>query len=171
MTNRVLIWIPAAVLGALLAFNLAPQGAVAADADNSKVRVVDLDAIIQKSSKAKAIMGDFKKYQEGKRAELKSKEREVQKMQKGLDRNSPPEKLNAYGQKVQEISQLAQQAELDIQQQFMKTRSKLLNALRPTLQAYAKDKGIGLLLDKNTGGVVYADKGLDTTDDIKARTN
>lgn len=170
MNKTLFAMIPAAVLGALAVVALAPAGAVASGAD-SGVRVVDLDAVIQKSAKAQSIMAGFRGFQDKKRNELKKKEQEVAGLQKTLDRNSPPEKLNDYGRKVQEIQVMAQKAELESQQEFMKTREKLLSALRPTFEQYAKSKGVGVLLDKTTGGVVYSANALDVTSDLKALVN
>ncbi|MEN9581396.1 MAG: hypothetical protein RJA70_4405 [Pseudomonadota bacterium] len=167
MNKTLFVMIPAAAFGALVALASAPQGAIASGAD-SGVRVVDLDAVIQKSGKAQTVMAGFRSFQDKKRGELKQKEQEVASLQKTLDRNSPPEKLNDYGRKVQEIQVMAQKAELESQQEFMKTREKLLSALRPTFEKYAKEKGVGILLDKTTGGVVYSASALDVTADLKA---
>jgi outer membrane protein len=171
MNKAILALVPATVLGAALALSVSPLGAEAAGADNSEVRVVDLEAVIEKSSKAKSITNAFKQFQEKKRTELKKKEQEVAALQNTLTRESPPEKLNEYARKVQEIQGMLQQAEVDSQKEFMKTREQLLTALRPTFEAYAREKGVGILLDKTTGGVIYAASALDVTADIKARTN
>ena len=170
MNKQLMSLIPAIALGALVALALVPDGATAGGGSHSAVQVVDLDAVIQKSSKARSIMSTFRSYQDKKRKDLQNQEQDLAKLQKKLTRQSSPDELNAYGRKVQELQLALQKAELDIQQEFVKTRGKLLDALRPTFQAYAKDQGVGILLDKNTGGVVYSDQALDATSELKSRT-
>lgn len=170
MNKTLLTLIPVMAIGAAIALTASPRGAHAEGTD-SGVRVVDLEAIIQKSSKAKAIMDSFRQLQDKKRADIKKKEQQVTALQKTLTRESPPEALDEYGRKVREIQMMMQEAETDIQQEFLKTREQLLTALRPTLEAYGRENGVGILLDKTTGGVVYAAPALDVTRDIEARTN
>lgn len=148
---------------------LMPDREARANATAQKVRAIDLDQVIQKSSKAQELTKEFQRFQKKKQDELRKEQETLEKEQRRLNPNSPKEELNAYAQKVQATARKLQEAELETQQRFQKTRMQLLEALKPTFEAFAREHGIGILLDSNTGGAVYVDPAWDHTKDILPR--
>jgi Skp family chaperone for outer membrane proteins len=169
MKKTLLAVIPVLLIASGLGLGLLPHTEAQAGSNATKVRAIDLDKVIQKSSKAKAIMGDFQAFQQRKQKEAHEAQAALEKEQRTLSENSSKEQLNAYGQKVQATARKLQTAEMEIQQRFQTTRSKLLDALKPTMRSFSNDNSIGLLLDTNTGGVVYVDPAWDQTKDLLPR--
>src|SRR5690606_23973178 len=90
------------------------------------VRAVDLDAVIQKSSGAKAVLTDFQNFQKSKQAELQKEQATLEQAQRQLGPSATQEQMQAYGQRVQAISRKLQEAELEAQKRFASTQQKVL---------------------------------------------
>ena len=166
MNKKLLTIATAAVLASGVGLAVLPQGEALATGQATKVGAVNLDAVIQKSSSAKAIMRDFQLFQKKKQDELRKEQQSLEAEQRRLTPSSSKAELSAYAQKVQGTAQKLQQAEMAIQQRFGETRAKLLKALRPTFEGYARNNSIGMLLDSTTGGVVYVSPSWDTTSEV-----
>ncbi|HEX2734431.1 MAG TPA: OmpH family outer membrane protein [Polyangiaceae bacterium] len=160
--------VPALLVTSSLAANVLWDHTAQAEGTASKVRAVNLDKILQKSPKALAITQDFQRFQQQKQDELRKEQEGLEKEQRKLSANSPQEEINAYGKKMQDAAQHVQTAELETQQRFAQTRQKLLEALRPTFEAYANNNSVGMLVDSNTGGVLYVAPSWDATSDVLA---
>lgn len=159
----------AAVLGAAIALIFAPQGAVASGAD-SGVRVVDLESVVAKSSAAKSVVNRFQNFQKSEAQRLQKLEQEIQGMAKKLGPSPSQNDVQKYAAKVQAAQQEIQKAQMNGQQKLVKMQLDVLKALRPTIKKYAQSNGVGIVLDKNTGAVVYSDNALDVTGGVKAIT-
>ncbi len=55
--------------------------------------------------------------------------------------------MQAYGQRVQAISRKLQEAELEAQKRFGTTQQKVVQSLVPTFQSYARENGVGMVVD------------------------
>ena len=161
--------VPALLLASSVAVNVLGDHPAQAGGTAEKVRAVNLDKILQKSPKALQITKDFQAFQERKQNEVMKEQSDLQKEQQRLSQSSSQEEINAYGQKMQAAAQRVQQAEIDTQKRFAETRVKLLEALRPTFEAYAQDNQVGMLVDSNTGGVLYVAPSWDATSDVLSR--
>jgi Skp family chaperone for outer membrane proteins len=161
----------AALLLGALGFGLGQTKVAQANEAATKVRAIDLDKVIQKSSKAKEITREFQRFQQQKQDELRKEQAALEQEQRKLSQNSSQAEIDAYGKKMQATARKLQEAEIEAQKRFAATRGKLLKALEPTLEAFAKDNGIGLLLDSNTGGVVYVAPSWDNTSQLLPRIN
>ncbi len=133
------------------------------------VRTVDLDALIQKSSSAKAVLQDFQNFQKSKQAELQKEQAGLEQAQRQLGPNSTQDQMQAYGQRVQAVSRKLQEAEIEAQKRFASTQQKVIQSLSPTFQGYAREKGVGLLVDGKSGAVLYVDPAWDATSDLAGR--
>jgi Skp family chaperone for outer membrane proteins len=133
------------------------------------VRAVDLDAVIQKSSSAKAVLTDFQNFQKTKQAELQKEQATLEQAQRQLGPAATQEEMQAYGQRVQAISRKLQEAELEAQKRFASTQQKVLQSLAPTFQSYARETGVGMLVDSKTGGVLFVDPTWDVTQAVLGR--
>jgi Skp family chaperone for outer membrane proteins len=166
MKKKLLTIATAALLASGVGLAIMPQGEAQAEGQATKVRAVDLDRVIQKSTSAKAIMRDFQLFQKKKQDELRKEQAALEAEQRRLTPGSPKAELEAYGKKVQATAQKLQKAEMEIQQRFAETRAKLLKALRPTFESYSRNNSIGMLIDSTTGGVVYVSPSWDTTSEV-----
>jgi Skp family chaperone for outer membrane proteins len=119
----------------------------------------------------KEITREFQRFQQQKQDELRKEQAALEQEQRKLSQNSSQAEIDAYGKKMQATARKLQEAEIEAQKRFAATRGKLLKALEPTLEAFAKDNGIGLLLDSNTGGVVYVAPSWDNTSQLLPRIN
>lgn len=161
----------AALLVGALGFGIGQTKVAQANEAATKVRAIDLDKVIQKSSKAKEITREFQRFQQQKQDELRKEQAALEQEQRKLNQNSSQAEIDAYGKKMQATARKLQEAELEAQKRFAATRGKLLKALEPTLEAFARDNGIGMLLDSNTGGVVYVAPSWDSTSQLLPRIN
>lgn len=169
MRKTLLALIPALLITSAASVGVFSERDVLAQGGATKVRAVNLDKLLQKSSKATAITKDFQRFQQQKQDELRKEQEALAAEQQKLGPNSSQEQINAYGQKMQAAARKVQNAELEAQKRYQETRDKVLEALRPSLESYAQDNGIGLLLDSNSGGVVYVSPSWDTTKDLLDR--
>ncbi len=169
MKKTLLSIIPAALVASAVSFAVLPNHLAQAGGSATKVRAVNLDQVIQRSSKAKTIMQEFQRFQQQKQSEMRKEQEALEKEQRRLNPNSSKEELGAYAQKVQVAARKLQDAEMQTQQRFAETRAKLLKALEPTLSQFAQDNSIGMILDSNTGGVVYVAPSWDATTELLPR--
>ncbi len=169
MKKTFLALVPAVLLASAAAVTVLPNQVAQAGGSATQVRAVNLDKVIQKSSKAKALMQEFQRFQQQKQTEMRKEQEALEKEQRRLSANSSKDELAAYGQKVQTVARKLQTAEMETQQRFAETRMKLLKALEPTLAAFARDNSIGMILDSNSGGVVYVSPSWDSTNDLLPR--
>jgi Skp family chaperone for outer membrane proteins len=133
------------------------------------VRAVDIDAVTQSSPQAKAIVTDFEKFQKNKQSELQKEQADLQKDQQKLGPSSSKDELAAYGNRVQAIQRKLQEAELEAQKRYQTSREQINKALKPVLEGFARENGVGLILDSKTGGVLYVDPAWDRTKDVISR--
>jgi Skp family chaperone for outer membrane proteins len=160
---------PLAIVPLLAGLWFAGDRTAHAQGGPNAVRAVDIDTIAQSSTQAKAIMSDFQKFQKSKQDELQKEQEVLQKEQQKLTANSSKDELAAYSNKVQNISRKLQDAEVEAQKRFQSSREQIVKALRPALEGFAKENGIGMIVDSKSGAVLYLDPSWDRTKDIVAR--
>lgn len=171
MKKTLLALIPAVALASSLTVGVLQSTTARAGGGATHVRAIDLDQVIQKSSKAKTITQEFQRFQQQKQDEMRREQETLEKEQRRLTPNSSKDEMNSYAQKVQTVARKLQNAELETQKRFADTRMKLLKVLQPTFESFARENGIGLLLDKNSGGVVYVAPEWDNTKALLPRIN
>lgn len=169
MKSKYLAAIPLAALTLGAAFGISESRVAQAQGGAVHIRAVDLDAIIQKSSGAKAILGDFQKFQKSKQQELQKEQASLEQAQRQLGPNASQEQMQAYGQRVQAISRKLQDAEVEAQQRFAATQQKVIQELAPSFKSYARDNGVGMLVDGKSGSVLYVDPAWDATQEVVKR--
>lgn len=169
MSPKYLTVISSLVLAAAVGIGFSNTRPAQAQGGAVHVRTVDLDALIQKSSSAKAVLQDFQNFQKSKQTELQKEQAGLEQAQRQLGPNATQEQMQAYGQRVQAVSRKLQEAEMEAQKRFASTQQKVVQALAPTFQGYAKEKGVGLLVDAKSGAVLYVDPSWDATGEIAGR--
>lgn len=133
------------------------------------VRAVDLDSAIQKSTGAKAVLSDFQNFQKAKQAEVQKEQTGLEQAQRQLGPNATQDEMQAYGQRVQSAGRKLQEAEIEVQKRYANTQQKVLDTLAPTFKSYAQEKGVGMLVDRKTGAMLYVDPSWDVTQDVLSR--
>lgn len=169
MSAKYLTLISTVALALAMGIGFSNTRAAQAQGGAVHVRAVDLDAVVQKSSGAKAVLADFQNFQKAKQAELQKEQASLEQAQRQLGPNSTQAEMQAYGQRVQAISRKLQEAELEAQKRFASTQQKVIQALTPTFQSYARESGIGMLVDGKTGAVLYVDPTWDATKEVLNR--
>jgi Skp family chaperone for outer membrane proteins len=169
MTSKLLTVISAAALALAAGVGLSNSRPAVAQGGAVHVRAVDLDALVQKSSAAKAILADFQNFQKSKQTELQKEQASLEQAQRTLGPNASQEQMQAYGQRVQAISRKLQEAELEAQKRFATTQQKVVQSLVPTFQSYARENGVGMVVDSKSGTVLFVDPSWDATQAVASR--
>ena len=139
--------------------------------DNAKIGVVDFQQILQKSKSGLELQSEIKQKGEALKSELQNKQKEIKEMEEKYKRESV---ILSDEQKVKKEREL--RAELNEyrvlqnqnSQEFNKLRSELINNVRKKVvdlaQKMGESKGYMLIIEKQSGTVLYAKDPLDITD-------
>ena len=138
--------------------------------DNSKIGVVDFQQILQNSKSGLEVQSKIKQQGEALKSELQNKQDEIKGMQEKYKRESVILSDEQKVQKEREIrAELNEYRVLQNQnnQKFNKIRSDLINDVRLTIvdlaQKMGKSKGYMLIIEKQSGTVLFAKDPLDIT--------
>ena len=139
--------------------------------DNSKIGVVDFQQILQNSKSGLEVQSKIKQQGEALKSELQNKQDEIKGMQEKYKRESVILSDEQKVQKEREIrAELNEYRVLQNQnnQKFNKIRSDLINDVRKTIvdlaQKMGKSKGYMLIIEKQSGTVLFAKDPLYITD-------
>jgi outer membrane protein len=142
-------------------------------ADSNKLGVVDFQKILEVSNAGKSAQADINRQGKQMESDLKEKGAEIEEMEKKLDRESlvmskemRDEKQRDLRIKVSDFKALQQKYMED----FKLLENKIINRIQKEvveiIQEYGKKEGYMLIVEKRTGGVVYAPQTVDITDAI-----
>ncbi len=142
------------------------------------VAVIDVDQLVQNSAAGKEAMARLKKAQDDKVAERKKLTEGLEALQKQLEaqRSTLTESKVADLQKQIEDRGIAlRRFDDDAQQQLEEAKRRELSALEkqimPIIQELGREMKLQLVFNKFQSGLVYADEGLDITDQVLKRFN
>jgi len=142
-----------------------PQGA--------KVAFVNLQAIAQLSADGKAANAKVQALAQKKQAEGQAKAKQLQDNQQKLQTSGAVMSEQARSQLEKEIERqqvegqrLQQDAQTEVQELQQELQADFQRKLLPVIQQVAQEKGIQLLLSQADAGIVWADPGLDLTNEI-----
>ncbi|MDR2982239.1 MAG: OmpH family outer membrane protein [Puniceicoccales bacterium] len=157
-----------------------------------KVATIDVETVFNKYQKAVDLKQNLENSakqadEEIKKAvdKLNALRGEIEKAQKEAEnpilneqgRSAAKAQANAKFQDFQkmgaELQQHRQQVAAALQQRQAENAKRLIEDLRPKIDAIAKEKGADLVLNSTflTGGVLFADPALDVTDEVVKRLN
>ena len=138
--------------------------------DNSKIGVVDFQQIMQNSKSGQEIQSKIKQKGEALKSELQKKQDEIKEMEEKYKRESIILSNEQKVQKEREIrAELNEYRILQNQntQEFNKIRAELVNDVQKTVVAFAqkigKSQGYLLIIEKQSGTVLYAKDSLEIT--------
>lgn len=144
--------------------------------DNAAIGVVDQDALFRASIAGKEILSQFELTGKQLTAEnlsiheaLEEEERALTDARKTLDKKEFQELAIAFDLKVKKIRSEQGAKERDLSLQLSRDRAQFYEAITPILLAFLEERGIGVLLNKDT--VVLAIQGSDITQAAIQRIN
>ncbi|MGE5233453.1 MAG: OmpH family outer membrane protein [Acidobacteriota bacterium] len=178
MSRNVLVRsLVAAAVGALVAVGAAQaQAAAAAPAPVVRVAVIDVQRILTDSGPGKETLAKLKQLQDGKIAEAKTKQDEIQALRTRINdgRLSLAEDKIADLEKQVEDKMIAfRRFQDDADRDLQKARDDAFDAIEkrvlPIIGQIGKENGYTLVFNKYQSGLVYADDKIDITDQVIQR--
>jgi len=144
--------------------------------EGAKIAYVMLPVIAQGSSEGRAASARIEDLQKKKQAELQDKNKQLQAAQ---------QKLNASGtvlndtarsglekdiERMQREIQFAQQnAQAEVQDLTQELQEQFRQKLMPIIQTIGKERGLQVIFSGNDAGIIWADPGLDLTQEVIKR--
>ncbi|MGD9972976.1 MAG: OmpH family outer membrane protein [Desulfatirhabdiaceae bacterium] len=147
--------------------------AISVHAADNKIAVVDFQKILEVSNAGKAAQAEINKQGKQMESDLKEKGSEIEDMEKKLDRESlvmskemRDEKQRDLRIKVSDFKALQQKYMEDFKLLENKIISKIQKEVVEIIQEYGKKDNFMLIVEKRTGGVIYAQQAVDITESI-----
>jgi len=144
--------------------------------EGAKIAYVDLQRIAQNSAEGKAAATKIQALQKQKLGEIQEKNKQVEELRKKLDQGGTVLSDSARGQIEKDIDRTSR--ELQFMQQNAQAEAegleRELNAefqrkLNPILEQVGKEKGLQMLYSIRDNGAVWADTGLDLSEEVIKR--
>ncbi|QGU33080.1 OmpH family outer membrane protein [Thermochromatium tepidum] len=140
---------------------------------NEGVGFVDMQRVLEESKLGQRLQKQLRDEFEPRTKGFVDEEREIAQMQQDLAKDRPLMSNEQIAKKEQEIKtriETYQKKTLPIQQELMKAQQEkgreILEPAREALNAVAKKKKLGMVFERNVGGLLYADEGLDITAEV-----
>jgi outer membrane protein len=154
----------------VLVFSLLGLSGFAAAVAETKVAVINTEQILLESATGKKAIGELKKLQDQKEAELKAKEQEIKDLQTRLNEGRlslAQEKLDEINKQLEERVIAGRRLQDDANRELGKRRDELLGAVdqkvMPLISKLGKELGYTLIFRKFESGLIYADDAVDIT--------
>ena len=177
MSNKVAQFIMAASLLTVSSIPAAFAQAVAAPAGGTKIGIISMqDAVLASNEGQRDFEAVAKKF-EPKRTELKNLNDELESLKKQLDTQGAKLNEDARAELVKKIeakqktlTRSSEDAQTDFTAQQQEAFQKILQKIGPILDKYAKDNGLGVILDASKGWpegqVLWANESVNITKPI-----
>jgi outer membrane protein len=168
-----------AVVMAVLAGTVwAQQAPKAAEAPKLPMAVIDVNVLVQDSAAGKEAMSRMKKAQDEKVAQRKRLTDETATLQKQLETQRvtlTDAKIAELQKQIEDKGIALRRFDDDAQQQLQEAQKKELDALEkqimPIIQEVGREMKLQMIFNKFQSGLVYADDGMDITDQVLRRFN
>jgi outer membrane protein len=142
-------------------------------ADVSKIGVVDFQKILEVSNAGKTAQTEINKQGKQMESDLKDKGAEIEEIEKKIERESLVMSKEVRDEKQREIRIKIGDFKA-LQQKYMEDfkalENRIINRIQKEVvelvQDIGKKEGYTLIVEKRTGGVVYAPLSIDITDDV-----
>ena len=150
----------------------------AIDAGAFKIAFVDLQKALQTVEAGKIAKGNLEKEVQAKRAELEKKHAELTSEAEALDKKAAilndtakQIKQTELQKKLMELQKNATESQMDLQKKERDLTAPIISELRAIIEGIGKEKNYTLVLEKNEGGVLFAQSGEDITDIVIEKFN
>ncbi|NEX22763.1 OmpH family outer membrane protein [Thiorhodococcus mannitoliphagus] len=142
-------------------------------ANETSVGYVDMQRVLEESKLGQRLQEQLRKDFEPRAKELAEEELAIKQMQQELGRNKPLMSNAQVEKKEEEIKsriESYQKEAMPVQQELMKVQQEkgreIIGPARKAVDAVAKKKKIGMVLERGLAGLVYIDESLDITDSV-----
>lgn len=155
----------------VLFFSLLLLGAVAAQGADTRIAFVDLQKALNLSAEGKAakekITGKVKEYEgviDKRQQELKKLKDELEKQSALLSEDARAAKERDYQQKLKDFQRFTKDVQEELQQQDSEHTNRIIEKLVNLIQEVGKREGYDMVLERNSGGIIYGAEKVDLTD-------
>ena len=164
------------ILTLIFLFNFLLLTPSIAEYPESIVGVIDLNLILAESKAAKNAAEQIEKIAKNIEEEIKETDQQLIDEQNELIEAQPimapaafEEKRKEYEKKVQNYNVIRQEKLISIDMLVSESRNNILNSLKPILEEISNEKGITILLEKNS--VLLNAENMDITDEAMMTLN
>ena len=159
----------------------APPPAAAAEAprpypEGAKIAFFDVQAVASNSVEGKAATGKIQEFEKKKIGEIQAKNKQLEDARTKLQSSSGIMNDQArlglekdVDRLTREVQFMQQEAQSERQQLSTELQVEFQRKLAPVLDQLAKEKGLHMLFDFQTSGALWADPGLDLTQEVIKR--
>jgi Skp family chaperone for outer membrane proteins len=144
--------------------------------EGAKIAYVDLNFVAQSSADGKAAGVKIQELQKKKTAELADKNKKLEdlrnKLQTGgtvLNEQSAAALQKDIDKLTRDIQFFQQDANAEIQQLTQELQAEFQKKLSPILEQIGQEKGLHMILEAQASGAVWADRGLDLSQEVIKR--
>ncbi len=139
----------------------------------NKIGVFDMQVVMVKSTAGMDIKKALNKKKEYYTSEIKKRENALKQMRSDLEKKSmmlsqeaKDQKEQEYQKKLRDLKLYASDSEADLKSMYREKTQKLVHDILVVARDYAKKNNFSIVIEKQEGGVVFADKAIDITDKI-----
>jgi len=143
-----------------------------------KVAFVDLQKALQSVEAGKSAKNALEKEVTAKRQSLEKKEADLRKEMEAFEKKAAilndtarAQKQAELQKKYGELQKNAAESQMGLQKRERELTKPIIDDLRSIIEAMGKDKGYTLILERNEGGVLFAQSGEDLTDAVIEKFN
>lgn len=159
-------------LAALLLMNGVSYAADAAAVPPAKIGVVDMQTVATESEPAKAAKEQMEAKYGKERAALEKQGNSLKKQAESLKNPKVSEdKKVSFIKAKQKLDQDTRNFMRKVEQDELKLRQDMVTLVFSATYEVAKAQGFNFVVDVTAGGVLYADKSMDITQDVLAEVN
>jgi outer membrane protein len=141
--------------------------------EGAKIAYVVLQRIANESAEGKSATSKIQALQQKKGAELAEKNKQLQGLQAKLEKESTVMSATAQGDMQKQIERLqvdiqrfTQDAQAEIQELQNQLQQQFQIRIEPVLSQVGQEKGLHFIFNGPDSGLVWADPGLDISDDV-----
>ncbi|WP_295399798.1 OmpH family outer membrane protein [uncultured Thiocystis sp.] len=142
-------------------------------ANNGGVGYVDMQKVLEQSKLGQRLQEQLRKEFEPKARQFAEDEKQIQTMQQSLERDKALMSKDQLAKKEKEIQALIadyQKKTMPIQQELMKVQQEkgreIVGPAREAVNAVAKQKKLGMVVERGLSGLLYLDESLEITAEV-----
>lgn len=140
------------------------------------IATVDINKILNETSEAKVLRSTLDKKSKAAKAKIEARSGQLKKMQASLKENSSQDKVDKYRAEAKELSRMVSDEQEALKREYARINEKLTTRALAEVKAYAKKKGIIMVLQKSVqkgprSAVLYGNASIDITEDIIGKMN
>lgn len=161
------------LMAAAAAVGLPAAGALA---QGGKIGVVDLQRCLNETKQGKKYRADFTARAEQTKAELEKKEAALKELRESLEKQglvlsqgARQEKEKEYRDRLDAFKEQFKASQQALQKQDQELTGRILKDLQAVVREVAEAGGFSLVAERQEGGVLYAAKDADLTDEVIRR--